>query len=422
MPDIAIDPVVLRQRRIKRRAAVALPGAALIALVVWALARPAAGPAVQRSDLWISTVARGRLPIVVSAAGAFKPIEQRWITAASPGVVEEVRVLPGDRVEPGTVLAVLSNPAVVSELAQAKANLASAEAERASLHAQLTSQMLTLQGQLATDQAQAQTAAVKERAEGSLVDDHIVSMLEYSATRLQAGEFARLAMLDKQRIVAFRDSMAAQDRAAAAKVAALQAVLENSRQRVEALSVLAGMQGVVQDVAVHTGQTLSLGGGIARVASVKKLKATLQVPGSEAGEVAVGQSVTLQLATDTAQNLSGRVTRVSPVVSNGSVDVDVMPEGSLPADVRPNLAVSGGIHIADIGQATYIQRPAYAGPDSQMTVYRLIDDGRTAVPVRVRFGAASDQYIQVIDGLEPGDRVIVSDTSGFAGERRVTVR
>jgi len=422
MPDIAIDPVVLRQRRLKRRAALALPAAVLVALVVWALARPAAGPAVQRSDLWISTVARGPLPIVVSAAGAFEPIEQRWITAASPGVVEEVRVLPGDRVEPDSVLAVLSNPSVESDLAQARANVANSEAERASLHAELTSQMLTLQGQLAADEAQAKTAAVKEHAERSLVASHIVSTLDYTGTQLQAREYARLAQLDGERIAAFRQSMVAQDRAAAAKVAALQAVLENSRQRVQALSVVAGMQGVVQTVAVHTGQTLALGGGIARVASVKELKATLQVPGSEAGEVAIGQSVTLQLATDTAQTLHGRVTRVSPAVSNGSVDVDVMPQGSLPADVRPNLAVTGDIHIADIRQATYIQRPAYAGPDSRMTLFRLISDGRAAVPVAVRFGAASDQYIQVLGGLEPGDRVIVSDTSGFAGEPRVAVR
>lgn len=422
MPDIAIDPAVLRQRRLKRRAAVAVPAVALVALLAWALARPAAGPAVHQSDLWIATVDSGPLPIVVSAAGTFQPIEQRWITAASPGVVEEVRVLPGDRVEPDTVLAVLSNPAAVSALAQAKANLASAEADRASLHAQLTSQMLTLQGDLATDEAHAKTAAVREHAEGSLVGDHIVSVLEYSATRLEAGEYVRLLDLAGQRIAAFRTSMAAQDRAAAAKVAALAAALENSRQSVQTLTVVAGMEGVVQDVAVHTGQTLSLGGGIARVAGVKSLKATLQVPGSEAGEVAIGQSVTLQLATDVAQNLGGRVIRVSPTVKNGSVDVDVMPQGTLPADVRPNLAVTGNIHIADIRQATYIQRPAYAGPDSRMTLYRVIDDGRSAVPVHVRFGVASDQYIQVIGGLEPGDRVIVSDTSSFAGEPRVTLR
>jgi HlyD family secretion protein len=422
MPDLAISPEVLRQRRLKRGAAIAIPAAALVALIAWALARPAAGPAVQRSDLWISTVARGPLPIVVSAAGAFQPIEQRWITAASPGVVEEVRVLPGDRVEPNTVLAVLTNPAVDSDLAQAKANLASAEAQRASLHAQLISQMLTLQGQLATDQAEAKTAAVRERAERSLVASHIVSILDYTGTRMQAIEYTRLVALAQQQIAAFRQSMAAQEQAAVANVAALQAVLANDRERVQALSVVAGIQGVVQDVAVHAGQTLAVGGGIARVASVRDLKATLQVPASEAGEVAIGQSVTLQLATDVAQDLRGRVVRVSPAVSNGSVDVDVLPQDSLPSDVRPNLAVTGNIHIANIQRATYIQRPAYAGPDSGMTLYRLIDDGRAAVPVSVRFGAASDQYIQVLGGLEPGDRVIVSDTSSFNGEPKVAVR
>jgi HlyD family secretion protein len=422
MPDIAISPEVLRQRRLKRSAAAAIPAAVLLALLVWALGRPAAGPSVRRSDLWISAVQRGPLPIVVSAAGVFRPIEQRWITAASPGVVEQVRVLPGDQVGPDTVLAVLANPAVDSQLAQAKANLASAEAERASLRAQLISQLLTLQGELAADEAHARSAAVKERAEGSLVAAHIVSVLEYTSTRMRAIEYAKLAQLARQRIAAFRVSMAAQQRAAIANVAALQAILDNSRQQVQALSVVAGLQGVVQDVAVHAGQTLSLGGGIARVASLKSLKATLQVPASEAGEVAVGQTVNLQLATDVAQDLPGRVIRVSPAVTNGSVDVDVLPQGSLPDDVRPNLAVTGNIHIANIRQATYIQRPAYAGPDSRMTLYRLIDDGRAAVADPVRFGAASDQYIQVVSGLEPGERVIVSDTSAFAGKPRIVIR
>ena len=99
-----------------------------------------------------------------------------------------------------------------------------------------------------------------------------------------------------------------------------------------------------------------------------------------------------------------------------------MPTERLPTDVRPNLAVTGNIHIADIAQAIYVQRPAYANPDSVMTLFRLVDGGRAAVPVRVRFGAASDQYIQIASGLKAGSRIIVSDASGFAGDRRITLR
>lgn len=422
MPDIAIQPAVIRQRRLKRQLLWAAPAALVVALAAWALDRPSAGPSVRRSDLWIATVEQGSLPIVVSAPGKFEPIEQRWVTAVTPGVVETVRVQPGDTVHSDTVLATLNNPGVASDYARAQANLASARANRASLRAQLTSELLTLQGELATAEAEAKSAAVKERAEHLLVGDHIVSNLEYTATQLQANEYARLAELAVQRIAAFRESLGDQEQAATEQVSALRAVLETSHRALDALSVRAGIDGVVQNVAIHAGQTLTVGNGIARVASLGALKVTLQVPAGEAGEVAINQQVTLELPTDVVRTLRGRVTRVSPAVNDGSVEVDVSLQGTLPKDARPNLAVTGDIHIVDIHDAVYVQRPAYAGPDAHMTLYRVIDDGRAAIPVPVRFGAASDQYIQVIDGLKPGDRVIVSDTGDFSHHGRLALR
>lgn len=422
MPDIAIAPEVRRRRKQKRYAIIGSAAAVVIALVVWALTRAPAGPSVQRSDLWIATVRQGPLPIVVSATGTFKPVVERWITAATPGVVETVKVQPGDRVQPDTVLAILSNPAVESALVQARADVANAEAQRASQHAQLTNQLLDLQASLASAQVQAKTAALKEEAERSLLSQHIVSTLDYDTIQLQAQQYAQLVTLTERRVTAFKQSMVAQDRAANAQVAALKAELDNKQQQVNALMVTANLEGVVQDVAIQAGQTLALGGNIARVASLKSLKVTLQVPANQAGEVAVGQSVTLELATSSTQDLNGQVTRVSPTVDNGNVDVDVMPDGQLPPDTRPNLAVTGQIHIANIANTLYIQRPAYANPDSTMTIYRLTDNGQAAVPANVRFGAASDRYIQVLDGLTPNEQVIVSDTSSFTGAKRVNVR
>ena len=422
MPDIAIAPSSTRHGRFHRRAVIGFTLAILVALVVWAVDQTSTGPTMRRSDLWIATVKRGPLPIVVSAAGVFRPIHQRWITAATPGVVDAVRVHPGDQVEPNTVLAVLANPSVVSALMQARAELASARANRASLRARLASRLLTLQGQLAATRAKATTLAVQERAERPLMRSHIISMLEYAVVRVQAAEFAQLAGFAQQQIAVFRQSMTARDQAAAAQVAALRAVLENTQHRLSALVVTAGISGIVQDVAVHDGQTLAVGGGIARVASVQTLKVRLQVPASEAGEVSIGQPVTLALATETAQDLPGRVSRISPAVNNGSVTIDVVPTAALPGDVRPNLAVTGMIHVADIRDATYVQRPTYADPDRTMTLFRLIDHGRAAVRTSVHFGAASDRYIQILSGVTPGARVIISGSSAFANDRRVILR
>jgi RND family efflux transporter MFP subunit len=422
MPDIAIDPAAARRRRVNRQAAAGIILGVLIALLIWALRPASTAPAVRVSDLWVATVQQGPLSIVVSAAGTFTPMQQRWVTATAPGTVETVKVQAGDAVKPDTVLAVLTNPSLKSALVQAEANLASARASRASLHAQLTGQLINLQASLASARVQATTAALKERAERAIVDSHAISELEYATTQLQAQQNAQLAELAEQQVPAFRESMAAQDKAAASQVAALQAVLESQEQAVRALSVRAGLEGVVQEVSAHAGETLTLGSNLARVASLRMLKVTLQVPASEASEVAVGQSVTLMLASDTQNQMAGRIMRVSPAVDNGTVQVDVMPEGSLAADVRPNLAVTAEIHVAAIAGAVYVQRPAYTGPNSRATLFRLTDDGQAAVATSVRFGAASDRYIQIASGLNPGDRVIASDTSSFGTAKRVTLR
>lgn len=422
MPDIVIDPELSRRRQVRHRALAGGIAVVVLGLLIWALRPASSVPSAHLADLWIATVQQGPLSIEVSAAGTFTPLQQRWITAAVPGTVETVKVQPGDPVQPDTVLAVLANPALESALVQAQASVASARASRASLHAQLTGQLLSLQASLASAQVQATTTALKERAERSLFATHVVSALEYQSIQLQAQADARLADLTAQQVTAFEHSMAAQDRAAAAQIAALMAVLESHEEGVRALSVRAGIDGVVQDVAVHAGQTLTVGSNLARVARLKALKVTLQVPASEASEVAVGQTVTLQLASDTLHDMSGQIIRLSPAVDNGTVEVDVMPQGSLPADVRPNLAVTAAIHVATIAGAVYVQRPAYAGPSSRTTLYRLVDGGRAAVATSVRFGAASDRYIQILGGLRAGDRVIASDTSAFSGARVVSLR
>ena len=422
MPDIVIDHAVRKHRRLSARAAAAAAAAILLLLIVWALRPASVVPSARLSDLWIATVEEGPLSIVVSAAGTFQPLEQRWLTVAEPGTVESVKVLPGDAVNPDTVLAVLASPQLLAEQQQAEAGLASAQAARASLHAQLTGQLLTLQAGLASAQLQADSTSYKEKAERPVVESHVISVVDYTTLQMEARESARLAELAAQQLTVFKDSMTAQEKASTAQIAALEAVLESTRSRVRALSIRAGIEGVVQEVTVHAGQTLSLGTDIARVASQKELKVTLQVPANEADEVGTGQSVSLELASDTQRHLAGRIVRLSPTVTNGTVEADVRLDGALPADVRPNLAVTGEIHVADMARTLFVQRPAYAGPRSGTTLYRLTDDGHSALATHVVFGAASDRYIQITGGLKPGDRVIASDTGGFASAPRVSLR
>ncbi len=422
MPDIKIPAAVQRRRKQRRRIIIGAGIAAAIgaALLVYFLVPT--GAAISRSDLLIATVKSGRLNVRVQAPGTLEPEVRRWVTARSPGVVEDVKVQPGDHVKADTVLAVLANPKLNSAVVGAKSDLANARATLVSLRAQLQNQLLDLKANLSTAEASAQSAALKAKAQKELVSEHVVAKLDYQRSRLDADNYAQQVRLTKQRISSFRQNMTAQLQAQQAKVDALQAALEEKQSEVDALKVTAGIDGVVQSVPVQNGQTLSLGGNIARVASLKKLKAVLQVPPSEAGELAIGQSVSVAMNVGSDASLKGKVARVAPSVSNGSVDVDVSLPGDLPAGARPNLSVSGTVDIATLKQAVYVQRPVYSQPNSSQTLYRLVSGGDAAVPVRVKFGRASDQAIQIISGLKPGQQVIVSDTSDFANGKRVRIR
>ncbi len=422
MPDIQIPKAEQRRRRRRRQTLIGAGVAAIIGIALLIYFLLPTGAAVSRSNLLIARVKSGPLAIRVQAPGTLKPEVLRWITASSPGVAEDVKVLPGDRVKADTVLAVLGNPKLESAVITTQSDLANAQATLVSTRATLKDRLLSLRGNLATTRANAQAARLEAEAQKKLVDQHVVSRLDYARTQLDADNLAAQVKLTEQRVAAFKSNMRAQMQAQQAKVDARSAALAEAQAEVSALNVNAGLAGVVQEVAVQNGQTLTLGGNIARIASLKHLKAVLQVPPSEAGELIVGQKVAVLLNVGAGTTLHGRVERIAPTVSQGSVNVDVSLPGDLPSGARPNLSVSGTIDIATLKQAVYVQRPVYSQPDSTQTLYKLVAGGSAAIPVPVHFGRASDQAIQILSGLKPGDRVIVSDTSDFAGSKRVRIR
>lgn len=422
MPDIEISRRERSRRRWRRYLLIGAGVATLVTAGLLALFLIPGGAAVPRSSLLIATVQSGRLAIRVQAPGNLAPKVRRWVTAVAPGVVQDVKVQPGDKVKADAVLAVLANPRLDAALVSAKSGLATAQSNLVSLRAKLQNQLLDLESDLAGTEADARAAKLKAEAQQGLVADHVVAKLDYERSRLDAEKFAQQVRLTKQRIAAFRDNMAAQIKAQDAKVDALRAALNETQSEVDSLKVRAHLAGVVQDVAVQEGQTLKEGGNIARIASLAHLKAVLQVSPNEAGELAVGQAAAITLDTGSNATVQGAVSRIAPSVSHGSVAVDVTLPQDLPQGARPNLSVSGVVSVATVAHTLYVQRPVYSRPDSTQTLYKLVSGGNAAVPVKVRLGRASDQAIQVLAGLRAGDRVIVSDTSDFSGHKRIRIQ
>ena len=186
------------------------------------------------------------------------------------------------------------------------------------------------------------------------------------------------------------------------------ALYELRKSELEALHVRAGISGVLQLVPVEVGQHVTPGTNLARVADPKKLKAEIKIAETQAKDVLIGQTASV----DTRNGIvTGHVSRVDPSVQNGTVTVDVQFDGLLPDGARPDLSVDGTVELENLKNVLYVGRPVHGASQSTISLFKLDQDAKGAVRLPVKVGRASVNSIQIIEGLREGDTVILSDMS-----------
>lgn len=412
--DIARTDLKLKKRRKQLVSAVAA-GLAVLTLVVFILQLDPAVPTVNRSSVWIDTVQRGDMLRQVRGVGTLVPEEVRWIAAASAARVDRVLVKPGAEVTPDSVLVEMSNPELARQLSEARAAVTAAEADYAALKVQLQSQVLDQKAAVASARAEYESIRLQAEAEAELLEEHIIPAIQYQRSLLAAEQLKVRYAVEQERVQTLQDSVEAQLRAEQARLDQLRETLKLRLAQVDALTVRAGIAGVLQALEVEAGQRVSTGTTIARVAKPDMLMAELRIAETQAKDIRLNQKVTVDTRNDLVE---GRVTRIDPAVTNGTVQVDVELTGELPAGARPDLSVDGTVLIEKLENVLYVGRPAFSQPESSTTLFRITGKG-TAVRVPVELGRASVNVIEVRKGLTAGDRVILSDSSAWDGHARL---
>lgn len=405
-----------QKRRMKRTLFIAA-GIAVVSLVTVGLARlePAA-PAVSKETVLIGEVKRGEMLRQVRGTGTLVPVDVRWISAPVEGRVERIPSLPGVQVTADTVLLEMSDPTLEQNALEAQSQLKAAEADFDNLKAQLESQLLNQQGQLTAAQSQSEQSKLQVEADERLAKEGLTPELNLKLSRLRSEQLAKQAKIEADRFQQSRRSTDAQLAAQRARVEQMQAMYELRRRQVDSLKVRAGIAGVLQELPVQVGQRVAPGTVLARVARPELLKAELRVPEVLAKDVQLG----MRVAIDTRPVIiPGRVLRVAPSSQEGAVVVDVALEGPLPPGARPNLSVDGIIEIERMQSVLYVDRPAYGQTNSRIELFKLTGDGSEAVRVPVQLGRMSVNTVEIVSGLQPGDRVILSDTSAQDGYNKI---
>lgn len=407
----------LKRKKQARRWSYSAAGVtAFAALAIFVATLEPASPSVERAALYIDSVERGEMLLQVRGPGILVPREIRWIAAASEARVDRVLVKPGAVVTADTEIVAMSNPELAQDVAEARAEVTAAEADYAALQVQLQSQVLDQRAVLAAANAEYEGARLQAEAQAELAEAGIIPAIEFRRDELAAEQLKVRLDVERERVGYLQDALDAQLRAARARLEQQRQNLELREEQYANLHVRAGIEGVLQALEVEAGQRVTPGTNIARVARPDELMAELRIAETQAKDIQLDQPVEIDTRNGTVE---GRVIRIDPAVSDGTVQVDVDIVGELPPGARPDLSVDGTILIERLDDVLHVGRPAYGQPGSTLRMFRVQPESGIAVRIPVTLGKVSVNRVQIIEGLSEGDRVVLSDTSQWDDHDRI---
>jgi len=389
--DIA-RPEAKRQKRIRRTIYIAI-AVVVIPLVTYALSRlkPAA-PSVDSATVWTDTVKRGPMLREVRGLGTLVPETIRLIPAATDGQIIQRNLLAGTPVKADTVILEMSNPELQQAALDAEYQMKGAEANLEQTKALLQNQLMDKRTQAAALSSAYHTALLDRDTNKQLADNGLVSDLIYKKSQVVAEELAKQDDLAEKEVETFSNSIASQVAVQQASLDEKRAMYALKKSQLDQLKVRPGIDGVLQELDVEVGQKVTQGTVLARVAQPTHLKAQLKIAETQAKDILIGQKA--------------------------SVDT----HGPLPQGARPDLSVEGTVEIERLADVLYVGRPVHGEANSTVGLFKVVDDGAAATRVQVQLGRTSVNTVEIVKGLQIGDKVILSDMSAWDNYDRVQLK
>src|SRR3954454_4177785 len=403
----------------KRKRRIMIIAASVLGLILATVAisrlKPAV-PSVDRSTVWIDTVKRGPMVRQVRGLGTLVPEDIRWVPANTEGRIEKIIVRPGAQVEPDTVILELNSAELEQDAHDAESKATGAEAELTTLKATLQREVLAQEATAAQVHSEYEQAKMERQTDDQLNRNGLVAALTYKTAQVKEAELANRDQIEGKRLAFSRDSIAPQLASKQAAVDQANQLAQLKLDQVEALHVKAGMAGVLQQLPVEIGQRVKQGDNLARVADPTKLKAEVKIAETQAKDIQINQKAVIDTRNGTVE---GHVMRVDPAVEQGTVRVDVAIDGDLPKGARPDLSVDGTIELERLNDVIYVGRPAFGQENSTVGIFKLVSGTAEATRTPVKLGKSSVNTIEIQSGLQPGDQVILSDTSAWDAHERI---
>jgi len=405
----------LWKRPIARRVAL---GVGLFLFAGWGIAGwLSAERSVSAERLRTAVVERGTLVRDAVVEGRVVAAVSPTLYAPSAGTVS-LRVQPGAEVKAGAVMAQIDSPELASELSREQATLASLEAEVGRQRIEAEKQRLLARRTL--DEAEIELNARRrdlERTErahqmGALAEIEVLRGQDAVKSAEIGREHARSAVELESRSVGF--DLATREQSLQRQKLA---VTELER-RVDALNIRAPIDGQVGTVAVVDRAVVAANAPLITVVDLSRLQAELEVPETFADEIGLGMPIAVRLGNGEA---TANVVAVSPEVVANRVRVRADFAQGQPAGLRQNQRLSGRVLFESRDNVLIVQRGPFVEADGGRRAW-VLDGNDIAVRRDISLGASSVGAVEVLAGLQPGDRIVIAGTDLFENAERVRVR
>ena len=382
---------------------------ALGALMMYQWATPTV---VAASQLQIATVEQADFVVKIRGFGRLKPKYQRYLTNTDTAMVEAIHVYPGTIVKKDTVILSLVNPQQAQRLSVARLELARQKARVNEQKINQQSELLERQANLAILKSELQSAELRVDAESKLIEQGIVSSLDYKRSVLNVAQLTERVSIEQQRLAQLKEMHLQRSKIQQELLSQFELNYQVEQHAFDQLQITAGIDGMLQELNVELGQNLVPGSRLAVVGSNKALKAELSVKQADAEKVALNMAAKVNTFSQASHSeVDAKVTRIDPIVTDGRVIIELDLQGTLPANARPDLSIEGYVISNIIPNALTINVPQKAQAYSEATLFKLNPNTQLATPTNIEFGTLSDNQIQLLSGATVGEQLIISDLS-----------
>ncbi len=393
-------------------------GALLLVFILWAALRDNASTLRVNGDtLNIATVEQGEFNDYIRISGQVQPMTTIQLSPLEGGVVEEIYIEEGSQVRKGDVILSLSNENLDMQILNSEAELAEKENILRNTMISMEQQKLSVQQerlQLEMDVRRYRRAYEQQKA---LYDEKLIAREAF----LQAEEDYRLA-IDKLELVRNRELQDSLYRTA--EIEQMEESLENMRvnmqmirRRKDNLDIKAPIDGELGLLDAVLGQSIASGTKIGQINDLSSYKIEAQIDEHYIDRVFAGLDATFERQDET---FAATIRKVYPEVREGKFKADFKFTGQQPENIRTGQTYYLNLQLGQPEEAVLIPRGSFYQQTGGQWIYVVDESGDRAVRRDIRIGRQNPQYYEVLEGLDPGEKVIISGYDNF-GDKDVLV-